>query len=69
MRDVAVSSNHSEAVNSVKREQSSYLRKNAFKDWHKDLTCKAKAKAKDMKIVLKDSLRTRPRPRTNITVI
>ena len=48
MRDVAVSSNHSEAVNSVKREQSSYLRKNAFKDWHKDLTCKAKAKAKDL---------------------
>jgi len=33
----------------------------------KDLSFKAKAKAKDMKIVLKDSLRTRPKPRTNIT--
>ena len=32
-------------------------------DVNKDLTCKAKAK--DTKIVLKDSLRTRPR--TNIT--
>jgi len=33
----------------------------------KDLNLKAKTKAKDTKIVLKDSLRTRPRPRTNIT--
>ena len=48
----------------------------SFKAKAKDLTFKAKAKAKDlspkaktkdMKIVLKDSLRTRPRPRTNIT--
>ena len=45
-------------------------------DVKKDLTYKAKAKAKDLsfkakakdtKIVLKNSLRTRPRPRTNIT--
>ena len=33
----------------------------------KDLSLKANAKVKDTKIVLKDSLRTRPRPRPNIT--
>jgi len=40
-----------------------------FKAKAKDLSSKAKTKAKDKdtKIVLKDSLRTRPRPRTNIT--
>ena len=35
----------------------------------KDLSFEAKAKAKDTKFVLKDSLRPRPRPRTNITAI
>ena len=36
-----------------------------FKAKAKDLSSKAKAKANDTKIVLKDSLRTRPRRRTN----
>ena len=34
----------------------------------KDLTLKAKARTKDLPTVLKESLRTGPRPRTNITV-
>jgi len=40
-----------------------------FKAKVKELSFEAKAKAKDTKIVLKDSLRTKPKPRpmTNIT--
>jgi len=38
-----------------------------YKAKTKDLTFKAKLKAKDLKIVLKDSLRPRPMPRTAVT--
>jgi len=36
-------------------------------DVNKDLTLKAKARTKDLVLVLKESLRPGPRPRTNIT--